>query len=58
MQCTLFEKNQLKEIERFIFNFIWGTKEVVNSRARDRIKRSEMKNEYDLGGLKITEKPR
>jgi hypothetical protein len=53
MQCTFFEKIQLKEIERYIFNFIWGTKEIVNSRARDRIRRSEMKNEYELGGLKI-----
>jgi hypothetical protein len=55
MQCTLFEKSQLKEIERYKFNFIWGTKDIFSSRARDRIKRSEMKNEYELGCLKITD---
>ena len=53
MQCTLFEQSQLKEIERYIFNFIWGSKEILGSRARDRVKRSEMKNEYEHGGLKI-----
>ncbi len=53
MQCTLFEQSQLKEIERYIFNFIWGSKEIIGSRARDRVKRSEMKNEYEFGGLKI-----
>ncbi len=55
MQCTRFEQIQLKEIERYIFNFIWGTKDMENSRARDRIKRSVMKNSYELGGLNITD---
>jgi len=55
MQCVIFEKSQLVEIERYIFNFIWGTKEIENPRARDRIKRSTMKSDYEKGGLKITD---
>ncbi len=53
MQCTRFEKVQLDEVERLIFNFIWSTKNIVNPRARDRIKRSVLKNDYESGGLKI-----
>ena len=38
-------KQQLKVIERSIFNFIWNKK-------KDKIKRKTMKNEYLLGGHK------
>jgi hypothetical protein len=55
MQCTRFESVQLKEIERYIFNFLWNTNDIENPRARDRIKRSIMKNDYEKGGLKITD---
>ena len=55
MQCTLFEQTQLKEILRYIFNFIWGTKDIENSKARDKIKRSVLKNCYEVGGLNITD---
>ena len=37
---------KLKEIERIMFNFIWDGK-------RDKIKRTTMKNNYHLGGLKV-----
>ena len=53
MQCTQIKTSQLKEIEQFIFNFLWDTKDYGASRARDRIKRSILKNEYCEGGLKI-----
>ena len=39
-------KQQLKVIERSIFNFIWNKK-------KDKIKRKTMKNEYLLGGFKV-----
>ena len=39
-------KQQLKVIERVIYNFIWNKK-------KDRIKRKTMKNECLLGGLKV-----
>jgi hypothetical protein len=55
MQCVIFEKSPLVEIERYIFNFVWGTEEIENPRARDRIKRSTMKSDYEKGGLKITD---
>jgi hypothetical protein len=55
MQCTRFESVQLKEIERYIFNFLWNTNDIEIPRARDRIKRSIMKNDYEKGGLKITD---
>ena len=36
----------MKKIETIIFKFIWGYK-------KDRIKRSVMKNNYEVGGLKV-----
>ncbi len=55
MQCVNIRKEDLKRTEQFIFNFLWGTKNINNARARDRIKRSIMKNDYNEGGLKITD---
>jgi hypothetical protein len=55
MQCIKFEVEDLIKIEKLIFNFIWGKKEIDDNRGRDRIKRSVMKNEYQLGGLNITD---
>ena len=55
MQCIEFNLEELKLIERNIFGFLWGTKNNDTNRARDRIKRSIMKNEYSKGGLKITD---
>jgi hypothetical protein len=54
MQSIKFEKEHLTLVERAIFGFLWGSKE-LDSRARDRVKRSIMKNDYDKGGLKITD---
>jgi hypothetical protein len=53
MQCVQINKIHLQEIEQFIFNFLWDTKDYGSSRARDRIKRSILKNDYNEGGLKI-----
>jgi len=55
MQCVHFRIKDLKRIEQLIFNFLWGTKDLENPKARDRIKRSVMKNEYKEGGLNITD---
>jgi hypothetical protein len=55
MQSVEVRQEQIKQIERLIFNFLWETKNYEDPRARDRIKRSVMKNEYNLGGLKITD---
>jgi hypothetical protein len=55
MQCVEINPEQHKQIERFILNFLWETKNYDEPRARDRIKRSIMKNDYDRGGLKITD---
>jgi hypothetical protein len=55
MQCVQINKEDLKRTEQVIFNFLWGTKNINDTRARDRIKRSIMKNEYNEGGLKITD---
>jgi len=55
MQCVHFKTEDLKRIERYIFNFLWGTKDLDDTRARDRIKRSIMKNDYKEGGLNITD---
>jgi hypothetical protein len=55
MQCIHFEENILVNIERIIFGYLWGSKQLESSKAKDRIKRSIMKNDYDKGGLKITD---
>jgi hypothetical protein len=55
MQCVDIKLNNLKRCEQLIFNFLWGTKNIEDPRARDRMKRSIMKNDYNEGGLKITD---
>jgi hypothetical protein len=55
MQCVKFEIPTLAKIERYIFHYLWNTKDIFSERARDRVKRSVMKNDYDQGGLKITD---
>jgi exonuclease III len=55
MQCVRFDNPNLVLIERLIFNFLWSNKEMENNSSRDRIKRSVMKNDYKVGGLRITD---
>ncbi len=55
MQCTKVNQCDLVKIEQYYFNFLWDTKDFDNPRARDRIKRRIMKNDYNEGGLKITD---
>jgi hypothetical protein len=43
MQCIKVRQIDLAKIEQYYFNFLWGTKDFENSRARDRIKRKIMK---------------
>jgi hypothetical protein len=53
MQSYGFLKKDLKNIESIIFKFIWSTNE--NQNGVDRIKRAVLKNDYESGGLKITD---
>ena len=53
MQSFGFEKSELKTIEQIIFKFLWSTKD--NQNGVDRIKRSIMKNEYEEGGINVTD---
>jgi hypothetical protein len=53
MQCVKIDATQLSQIEQYIFNFLWDTKDYEATRARDRIKRSILKNDFNEGGLKI-----
>jgi hypothetical protein len=53
MQSFGFEKSELKTIEQIIFKFLWSTKD--NQNGVDRIKRSIMKNEYEEGGMNVTD---
>ena len=53
MQAYSFEMSELKAIERIIFRFLWSTKN--NQNGVDRIKRSIMKNEYEEGGMNVTD---
>ncbi len=50
MQCTKYEESDIKRTEQYIFNFLWNTKDMKDTRARDRIKRAVMKNDYKYGG--------
>jgi hypothetical protein len=51
MQCYDFGKDDLIRAERLIFKFIWS-KKWENVKHVERIKRTILKNEYSLGGMK------
>ena len=53
MQAYVFDDEELRNIERIIFKFLWSTKE--NQNGIDRIKRSIMKNDYAKGGMRVTD---
>ena len=53
MQTYKFKSEEIQKIERIIFKFLWSTTEQQN--GIDRIRRSIMKNEYEHGGMKITD---
>jgi hypothetical protein len=53
MQSYGFEQSEITKIERSIFKFLWSTQE--NQNGIDRIKRSIMKNDYQKGGMKVTD---
>ena len=53
MQSYGFNKQELASTERIIFQFLWSTKD--NPKGIDRIKRSIMKNEYEKGGMRVTD---
>jgi len=53
MQIYDYKKEDLINIERIIFKFIWSNSEAQN--GVDRIKRSIMKNSYENGGLNVTD---
>jgi hypothetical protein len=44
---------KLKSSEQIIFKFIWPTNK--NENGIDRISRTIMKNEYELGGMKVAD---
>ena len=52
MQAVEYDEVTLKEVESFIFGFLWS-KNITIAKAPDRIKRSVMKQDYDAGGLKV-----
>jgi len=52
MQVCEYYESDLKELEKFIFGFLWS-KNVTVSTAPDRIKRNIMKQDYDNGGLRV-----
>ena len=51
MQICEYNKRDIKDVEAFIFKFLWSRNITVVS-APDRIKREVMKQEYNNGGLK------
>jgi hypothetical protein len=53
MQSYGFEDEDLTNIERTIFKFLWSTHD--NPNGKDRIKRSIMKNDHSEGGMKVTD---
>ena len=53
LQSYEFKNEDLVNIERRIFKFLWSTKD--NPEGIDRIKRSIMKNEYANGGMRVTD---
>jgi exonuclease III len=53
MQCYKFEQKDLKAVESTIFKFLWSTNS--NQNGIDRISRAVMKNDYEYGGMKVTD---
>jgi len=53
MQTYKFKPQDLKNVEKLIFNFIWSTNEKQN--GIDRISRKVMKNEFEEGGMRVTD---
>ena len=53
MQTYKFEEEDITQIERIIFKFLWSNSDLQN--GVDRIKRSIMKNDYKNGGMSITD---
>jgi hypothetical protein len=53
MQSYEFKLSELQNVETIIFKFIWSNSEAQN--GVDRIKRSVLKNDYESGGMKITD---
>jgi hypothetical protein len=53
MQTYDFRPVELKNVEREIFKFIWSNNDKQN--GIDRISRSIMKNEYENGGMRVTD---
>jgi exonuclease III len=53
MQSVHFKPLDIVRTEREIFKFIWSTNE--NQNGIDRISRAVMKNDYDKGGMKVTD---
>jgi len=54
MQCINFEETQIRDIEKKMFFFLWA-KGQETKYAIDRIKRKVLKNDYENGGLKMTD---
>jgi hypothetical protein len=53
MQSYGFKDSDLKNTERILFKFIWSTNE--NQNGIDRISRAVLKNDYEYGGMKVTD---
>ncbi len=53
MQSYQFRIADLKDAEKLIFKFIWSTNDKQN--GVDRISRKVMKNEFEEGGMRITD---
>ncbi len=53
MQSYGFKETDLIETERIIFKFLWSTSESQN--GIDRISRANMKNDFDQGGMNVTD---
>jgi hypothetical protein len=53
MQCYEFKEEEIRNTERSIFDFIWSNNE--SQKGIDRISRAIMKNEYEFGGMKVTD---
>ena len=52
MQMCDYDEKSLKEIESFIFGFLWS-KNVAIAKAPDRIKRKIMVQDFGCGGLRV-----
>ena len=55
LQVYTLKEESIKEIERYVFGFLWLSYKSTAERGIDRIQRAILKNDFSEGGLNMTD---